>query len=204
MASRNWLRVSCAALCRIPDADRYLLVLNHARRQQGDYVLAPLGGALAFTDAEPLMALGARLEDPASYDLRLYLPDEALADFRAWFAGGEGRERSPYRELHEELVDETRVLAALSPQDVAISRLRTVERQEQTSRFGAGGPLTHYFLELYEVRFVREALYTALRQLQAGSGLVWLTQAQIAVGAWPMIVDGQLRHVSVRASVLFE
>jgi len=204
MASRNWLRVSCAALCRIPDAGRYLLVLNHARRQQGDYVLTPLGGALAFTDAEPLMALGARLEDPASHDLRLYLPDEALADFRAWFAGGEGRERSPYRELHEELVDETRVLAALSPQDVAISRLRTVERQEQTSRFGAGGPLTHYFLELYEVRFVREAFYAVLRQPQAGSGLVWLTQAQIAVGAWPMIVDGQLRHVSVRASVLFE
>lgn len=204
MAPRNCLRVSCAALCRIPDAGRYLLVLNRARRRRGDYVLAPLGGALAFTNAELLIALGARLEDPASHDLRLYLPDEALGDFRAWFAGGEGRERSPYRELYEELVDETRVLAALSPQDVAISWLRTVERREQTSRFGAGGPLTHYFLELYEVRFVREALYAVLRQPGASSGLVWLTRAQIAAGAWPMMVDGQLRHVSVRASVLFE
>lgn len=200
----DWLRVSCAALCRISHADRYLLVLNHERRRRGEYVLTPLGGALTFTAPEPLLALGARLEDPASFDLRLYLPDSALPRFRAWFASGRGRERSPFRELREELVTETRALPALSPHDVAVTALRTVERRESTTRFGAGGPLTHYFLELYEVRFLTDALYRALHLPTPESGLVWLTQAQIASGTWRMAVDGQLRDVRVRATVLFE
>ncbi|GAB4420820.1 MAG: hypothetical protein Kow00106_17500 [Anaerolineae bacterium] len=200
----DWLRVSCAALCRIPQAGRYLLVLNHERRQRGEYVLTPLGGALAFTDVAPLLALGARLEDPASPDLRLYLPGSVLPRFRAWFASGHGRECSPFRELHEELVTETRALPALSPDDMAVIALRTVERRESTTRFGAGGPMTHYFLELYEVRFRTDALYRLLHVPTPDSGLVWLTQAQIASGTWRMAVDGQLRDVSVRATVLFE
>jgi hypothetical protein len=200
----DWLRVSCAALCRISHADRHLLVLNHERRRHGEYVLTPLGGALAFTESAPLLALGARLEDPTSSDLRLYLPGSALPRFRAWFASGYGRERSPFRELHEELVTETRALPALFPHDVAVTALRTVERRESTTRFGAGGPLTHYFLELYEVRFLTDALYRLLHFPTPDSGLVWLTQAQIAGGSWRMAVDGQLRDVQVRATVLFE
>lgn len=200
----GWLRVSCAALCRIADAGRYLLVINRARRHQGEYLLAPVGGALAFTDPGSLAALGARLEDPSSHDLRLYLPGSALPDFRAWFIDGSGRERSPFRELHEELVTESEALTALLPQDVTISPLHVVERRERTSRFGADGPLTHYFLELYEVRFATEALYAALRHPHPNSGLAWLTQAQIAEGTWRMVVDGSLRTVRVRATVLFE
>ncbi len=200
----TWLRVSCAALCRITYADRYLLVLNRERQQHGEYVLAPLGGALTFAEPAPLLALGARLEDPTSSDLRFYLPDSALPHFRAWFASGYGRERSPFRELREELVTETRALPALAPHDIAVTALRTVERRERTTRFGAGGPLTHYFLELYDVRFLDEAFYRALAHPAAGSGLIWLTQAQIASGIWPMVIDGQSRAVAVRATVLFD
>jgi hypothetical protein len=199
----NWLRVSCAALCRIAHADRYLLVLNRERRRHGEYVLAPLGGALTFAEPEPLLALGARLEDPTSSDLRFYLPDSALPRFRAWFASGHGRERSPFRELAEELVTETRALPALAPHDIAVTALRTVERRERTTRFGAAGPLTHYFLELYDVHFLDDAFYQTLANPAASSGLVWLTQAQIASGTWHMAIDGQSRAVTVRATVLF-
>ncbi|MEW6578348.1 MAG: hypothetical protein AB1435_04045 [Chloroflexota bacterium] len=196
------LRVSCAALCRIMHQGRYLLVLNQQRRRRGRYVLAPVGGALALTEPEHLTAFGARLEDPAAADLRLYLPAGALAGFRAWFHSGQGRERSPFRELYEELVSETRLLPALSPGDVIAEPLRTVERREPTDRHGDAGPLTHYFLELYDVRFTSARILAALRDPAPDSGAVWLTPAQIAAGALRLVVDGVLCDVTVRASLL--
>lgn len=196
------LRVSCAALCRIRHQGRYLLVLNQQRRRLGRYVLAPVGGALAVTEPERLAAFGARLEDPAAADLRLYLPAGALVGFRAWFHSGEGRERSPFRELYEELVSETRLLPALEADEVIAEPLRTVERREPTDRHGDAGPLTHYFLELYDVRFTSARVLAALRHPAPNSGAVWLTPAQIAAGTLRLAVDGALRDVTVRASLL--
>jgi len=196
------LRVSCAALCRIMDQGRYLLVLNQQRRRWGRYVLAPVGGALALTEPERLAAFGARPEDPAAADLRLYLPAGALPGFRAWFHSGQGRERSPFRELYEELVSETRLLPALDPGDVIAEPLRTVERREPTDRHSDSGPLTHYFLELYDVRFTSAQTLAALRNPAPDSGVVWLTPAQITAGALRLVVDGAPRDVTVRASLL--
>jgi len=196
------LRVSCAALCRIVHQGRYLLVLNQQRRRWGRYVLTPVGGALTLTEPERLAAFGARPEDPAAADLRLYLPAGALPGFRAWFHSGQGRERSPFRELYEELVSETRLLPALEPDEVSVKLLRTIERREPTDRHGAAGPLTHYFLELYDVRFTSARALAALPDPAPDSGAVWLTSAQIAGGALRLAVDGALRDVTVRASLL--
>ncbi len=198
------IRVSCAALCRIEHSGRYLLLLNHNRRQKGVYVLSPPGGALALYDRAILAACDAHLEDPASLELRLHMPEGALPHFREWFRGGQGRERSPYRELHEELVVETALLPALAPADVSWSPLRTVEDRALTTRQGKTGFLTHYFLELYGVHFTAMAL-TSLLAPPANSGAVWVTAAQIAEGRpLQLSFDGARREVIVRGELVID
>ena len=197
------IRVSCAALCRIEHAGRYLLLLNRNRRQKGVYVLSPIGGALALLDPGVLARFEARLEDPASLELRLQMPEAALADFRAWFEHGEGREQSPFRELQEELVHEARLLPSLTPEDVACTPLRTHEERALTNRQGQTGLLTHYFLELYDVRFTTEALLGPLLVPPPESGAVWVTREQI-MARQPLRLrfDAQERDVAVRGELL--
>jgi len=108
------IRVSCASLCRIEHEGWFLLLLNADRRRRGLYVLSPVGGALSITGYDRLASFAAIFETPQNDDLRLTLPRAKLPDFREWFYSGQGRERSPFRELREELVDETKLLPTLA------------------------------------------------------------------------------------------
>ena len=199
------LRISCAALCRIEHGDRLLLLLNSNRRRKGIYVLGPVGGALDVYDLDPLAAWGARLEDPTRAELRLTLPEAALPDFRRWFYTGVGRERSPFRELQEELVTESGLLPGLTPDDVAIHLLWTHEREALTNRSGQTGLRTYYFLEVYEVRITAWSALAFLLEPPASSGAAWVTREQVQQRrVLTLEVDGASHPAQIDAYMLVE
>lgn len=181
--SQPHLRVSCAALCRIQDADgRLLLGLNKNRLTQGREVYMPLGGALEFTAPDLPARFDATPEAPGSRDLRLFLPPVRLSDFRDWFLQRQERETSPYRELVEELVDEFAVLPTLAPEDVHICYRRTFEGEATSGRSGVRGAWTHYLHEVFDIEVVNVAHMAALCDVPAASGLRWMTPDEIARG----------------------
>ncbi len=200
---KTWWRVSCAAMCRIEHEERYLLLLNRNRRRKGVYVLSPVGGALQFTDLAALEAFDVRLENPAAHELRFAILPLYFPAFRIWFYRREGRERSPWRELYEELVEETALLPTLRPDDVRITFSNTVERTQNTSRQGLTGWLTHYFFEIYDVQCLRADVLGPLLAAPPESGAVWVSEEQIR-SARPLSLyfDGAERQVAVNGQIL--
>lgn len=199
----QWIRISCASLCRIAHGNRFLLLLNQNRRQKGIYILSPIGGALTIEDRSCLDAFGVMPEDKNSADLRLTLPLDRLPEFRDWFYRRQCREISPYRELHEELVLENDLLPALEQTDVEWELLWTVEERTFTERQGQTGMLTHYFLEIYGVRFKTHAALGALLAAPPDSGAAWVTLEQIVDRSTiSLSVDGETREAKINGTLL--
>lgn len=191
------IRVSCACLCRIEHAGRFLLLLNANRRARGLYILSPVGGALVLFDQTLLETWGAVPETPGSHDLRLRLPEAALPVFRDWFYSRQGREQSPLRELQEELVDEAGLLSELRSAEVSARHLWTVEEEAPTMRKGQAGLLTHYFLEVFEIKFAPEVL-ARLAEVPPNSGAAWISVDQIeARETVTLVVDGASRPAQI-------
>jgi hypothetical protein len=196
------IRISCASLCRIEHAGRFFLLLNANRRARGLYILSPIGGALTLCDRTILDTFDATPETPGSDDLRLSLPVERLDAFREWFYSGAGRERSPFRELHEELVSEAGLLPALAAEDITIRPLWTVEEEDFTTRRGQTGLLTHYFLEIYDI-ILGAAPLAYLLTPPPESGAAWVTEAQITARETIRLhIDGAPREVQVNGGLL--
>ena len=179
--------------------------MNRNRRQKGLYILSPIGGALEYDDEAILARFNALPEEPAEQELRLMMPVKQLPAFREWFYSGQGRETSPFRELREELVHESKLLPELRPEDVRCKRLWTVERECMTDRRGHTGLLTHYFLEIYAVTFTREAVWGQLIAAPHEQGAMWLREAQVASEEpVTMHIDGEARTVRVNARILLQ
>lgn len=109
-SSRGTVRVSCAALLRVKDDDRYVLIELSSRPS----FFGPPGGVFKYRpDATgDLDAVGFREEryrrrqDEMVRDLRGFVPARSLARFVRWFVAGTGRESAAEclrRELSEEL-----------------------------------------------------------------------------------------------------
>lgn len=109
---RGLVRVSFAALLRIKDDDRYVLVKSSTR--PGFY--GPPGGVLKYHEAataalDALRFREQRFESRRPHmraDLRGFLPARSTAGFVRWFVTGEDRETATEclrRELAEELAD---------------------------------------------------------------------------------------------------
>jgi hypothetical protein len=201
----GWIRISCASLCRIERDGRYLLLLNHNRREKGLYILSAIGGALTASDPGIFARFGASPEEPGTNDLRMLLPLNQLEKFRAWFYSGDGRERSPYRELYEELVIESRLLQALEPDHIACRYLWTIEDRRPTERQGQTGLITQYFLEVFDITFTSVLASVPLRQLPPGSGAAWVTAEQIASRSTvDLHVDGGIHAAEINAEPLLK
>ncbi|MBI5959645.1 MAG: hypothetical protein HY866_12965 [Chloroflexi bacterium] len=204
-AREQWIRISCGCLCRIEHAKKYLLLLNTNLRSKGVYRLSPVGGALSMSDISLVERFKASPENAASLDLRLTMPQSALEYFSAWFYSGQERERSPFREIQEELVEEAKLLPALTPDDVQLDYLWTVEQESLTQRTGQTGTLTHYFLEIYDVKFKRDSYLGPLLAAPPESGAVWVTEEQIKQrGTIRLSFDGALRDVHVFGHLLLQ
>lgn len=198
----DWIRVSCASLCRIEHQGRYLLLLNANRRARGIYVLAAIGGALTVNSVDTLRQFEAKQDIPGSRDLRFSLPLAQLPRFRRWFYAREGRENSPYRELSEELVDETGLLPLLDPLDVQWRLLWTVEDEQFTLRSGQTGLLTHYMLEVYDIIF-SEPICEQLLNVSPDTGAVWVDRQRILTqDTITLDVDGAVRTARLNARIL--
>jgi hypothetical protein len=205
--SSEWIRISCAALCRIEHQGKFLLLLNQNRRQKGVYQLGPIGGALRLYDLIRVRtAFHAVLENPTEPDLRLMLPQTMLPAFRDWFYTGEGRESSPFRELREELVDESHILSDLVPDDVYCHYQHTVENEQMTDRRGLTGRLTHYFLEIYDIQFKYLTHRRTLLYAGPETGAVWLPPQQLERPGHiiTMDIDGARRDVRINAQLLVQ
>jgi hypothetical protein len=197
------IRVSCASLCRIEHEGWFLLLLNADRRRRGLYVLSPIGGALTITAYDRLASFAAILETPQNDDLRLTVPRAKLPQFREWFYSGHGRERSPFRELREELVDETNLLPSLEPEDVQWEHLWTVEEEAFSARGGQAGTFTHYFLEIFGVAFTSDEVLGTLLAAPPESGARWVTREQIENGVpLTLTIDGAERSVRVNGRAI--
>jgi hypothetical protein len=178
----NDLRVSCAALCLIEMDHRVLLEIN---KNRGD-VLTPLGGALEFheTARQFLSGLGAVFEKGC--DLRINLPAANFHRFETWFGRREQRELNPFRELHEELVEEHCAVPRLVESDAIIKYLYTVTNREPTTRRGLKGISTTYLLEIFRVEFSKSTLLNIVEAVnRPSSRLRLVTQEDIAAGLDP-------------------
>lgn len=101
------IRISAAYLFRIKLDDKYLLVRGsrfpHYQPAGGVFKFSSEGQHfLASIDAQDddLIAI----DDASRSDLRIRIPGRNLLKFYAWFDGRRGREDSPWREFHEELI----------------------------------------------------------------------------------------------------
>jgi SMODS-associated NUDIX domain len=145
------IRLSAAALCRIVIDERYLLGYNKARLQHGKRVLSPIGGAIEVDSAgrESLEKLGAIFENPSSDDLRLIIAETSLTTFDEWFRSGAHRERTPLRELREELIDEYGLRLAWIEPRLTEPTLNCV--YGTTDRPGVAGQPTLRYIEMFDV-----------------------------------------------------
>ncbi|MFO7322193.1 MAG: hypothetical protein DIU68_010715 [Chloroflexota bacterium] len=177
------LRISCAALARLrDDQGRYLLGLNLDRLRQGRSVYLPLGGALRYDDPRLPERFNAIPEEPGSFDLRLLVPRGRVRAFRDWFLTRTERETSVLRELHEELVDEFRVLPALEPGDAVERYAGFYEARGISDRRAAFGSRTLYLHEIYDVEIISATARATLASVTPDSGLRWFTRETLLRG----------------------
>lgn len=96
------IRISMSSLVDIQvGLDHALLI------QKG--CLKPVGGGLHYIDQLPVKS--AISDDKTSPDLRMTIDSSEIESLTKWFLSKEGRELSPERELHEELVLENPILS---------------------------------------------------------------------------------------------
>jgi hypothetical protein len=148
------IRISAASLNRICIDDKYLLILNKNRLGKGYMVYTPVGGSIK-TDSYGKKyleeELKANFED--NNDIRLSLPRDNVNRFEEWFNKRVNRETNPFRELKEELVDESGLLKSLSKEDVRFKYLGTYNMIERTDRAGQEGKHTKRYFEVYDTFF---------------------------------------------------
>lgn len=175
------IRISCGGLCRIVNSDgAWLLGLNRNNLRKGDYILKPIGGALRYY---PLHLLDRWQGEPEKdeQELRFYMDQHYLPDFKRWFQSAKEREITPLRELSEELVEEYQALPPFSEADIHCRYLHTIERTRRTQRYGAEGQTTLNLHDIYEVRFIRPDLMERLT-VPTSKALQWVTRAEIERG----------------------
>jgi hypothetical protein len=205
MSAAEQIRVSCASLCRFLVDDRLLLLLNHNRRAQGIYELSPLGGALEAFNEDIFARFAVQRENENSLDLRFFMDPGHLDEFRKWFQQRKDRETDPFREIYEELVEETQVLPDIKRHDLRIFYRYTHESEKVTQRSGVSGQLTHYFLDVFEVWAMSPMVKHQLNMLTQSSGVLLLNKKTARhTESVQMTVDDATRSVPLNVAVLFE
>jgi len=133
LSSRSIVRVSCAALLRVKEDDRYVLIELSSRPT----FFGPPGGVFKYRpDAtDDLDAVGFREEryrrrhDEMVRDVRGFVPARSLVRFVRWFVSGAGRESAAEclrRELSEELQGHLDRRTSVDVTQARFRHLRTV------------------------------------------------------------------------------
>jgi hypothetical protein len=174
------VRVSIVCLCIIRNSQsEYLLGINVNRMRDHHRVLMPLGGAYAYEPNATVQDWIQSYETVDSRDLRFRTHPEHLCAIQSWFVSRKQRETTPLRELQEELVEEYCVLDVLASAQLEMKLLGLLQSVRVTDRVGSEGLLTHYFIELFEVRFVSPEVQGRVFGVAPDSGLYWVSEQTI-------------------------
>lgn len=177
------IRLSISGLVRIRNGDDYLLV----KSERIDEQFQPVGGALKFHPAarSPLSDWGADFETGYGNDadlindLRFSVTGKNVIRVLRWFRSSDDRERSPWREFHEELVAPG-ILPASEFEWLIFRRTRThVDRLHYAEHFQMNEIL---IAEIYEpfLSPSQEQSVESLRDQQTDTGQFrWVAPATI-------------------------
>lgn len=186
-------RVSFAALLRICDGDRYLLIRNKYRSE----VMAPLGGVFKYQESATakLDSLAFRPElrsdlQDSRGDMRGVIPTARLKDFIGWFNKGVDRENAKEcltRELAEE-IEEVGLQELLSvPDDLEFRLVRKISEPIARDPGYTWDQFRHF--EVYEPILTNEVVkcfFDALkRSAPTNPNLEFATAEQIIRGRTP-------------------
>jgi len=182
------VRVSSAFFVRIVDLEgRLALLVNKNRARKGTIVLTPIGGAIEATP-EGIKGLKDLLgiDDSAfekGYDLRFMMSGTKANEYREWFLRREHRESEPSREVHEELIDEAKLLNPEELNGLECTRAGYATELAETTRTGQEGQMTLRLLEVFDAKLKPETL-EKLTRLSKGSDAVirFVTEEEIRNG----------------------
>jgi SMODS-associated NUDIX domain len=178
-SDRDIVRVSCANLALMEmRPGKVLLLASKHQLEQGVLVLVPPGGAIEIRDATVVDALGAQFESGNRTELRLRLDQKEIPIFRSWFMSRSYREIDPVRELVEELVEESRLLAALVAEEIAYRLLETREFWSPSQRRQAKGANTLYLHEIFRVEIAGNRVAELLDSVARNPRLARLVEAE--------------------------
>ncbi len=200
-------RISCAGLIKIVLHDKFLGTLNENSLRQGKFVYSPPGGSFHYTKKTTRKylerELGLTFQEEGK-DLRLLLPESlddrktALEAFASWFASRRRRERTPSRELYEELIHDQQVLALVRNGFPKLNLISTVRIQLSTSRGEQKGELTEYFWEIFQANLTRVSRRLVEGGIRKRDPFVHLlTREEIARGT----ADDEIHYGDYRGTV---
>ncbi len=176
----KYIRLRCASLAQIKLDDKYVLSLRRKQTEREDPTYTPIGGAVKYfsnSRNSPPLSLGF---EPEEYgELKGYIQESKLPQFRQWYMELSKREVKPTREIGEELVDEERILHKLPK--IKVMYMRTIEETEEPNL--RLKELTHRFFDICNVQFPSEDL-EAIRKAceQKGGYLTAVTEGEIIKG----------------------
>ncbi len=178
--ARRDVRISAAYLFKIKIDGKYLLVQGRRFPQLqpvgGVYKTSPSGGSF-------LASIGARddslipLDDRSINDLRIRIKGSQIPKFYTWFDSRAGREDSPWREFHEELIS----TGILSADKFPFTFQDYVRREVDPIRYSEHAESLEILIaDIYEL-LPTPAQEEALRQLASTniSAVSWVTEETI-------------------------
>jgi len=176
------IRISAASIDRIIISGRYLLILNKSRLKENKRIYTPVGGAIKIEPSaiEYLKnKFDAEFENQEENELRLSMPKKHLLKFQDWFYKRIEREITPYREIKEELVDESKLLDSFSEEEIRIKYVGCYIDKGITDRLGQIGKETIRFLELFDVNFSEGIKNKILEQYQKNEFITLVEKDEI-------------------------
>lgn len=176
------IRISAASIDRIVISGKYLLILNKSRLKENKRIYTPVGGAIKIEPSaiEYLKnKFDAEFENQKDKELRLSLPKKYLLKFQDWFYKRAEREITPYRELEEELVDESKLLDSFSKEETRIRYAGCFVNKGITDRPGQTGKETIRFLELFDVNFSEDVKNKILNSYQKNEFITLVEKDEI-------------------------
>lgn len=137
----------------------YALLLNKGRlHHNGERILSPVGGALEPSSrGRAFLTSRHQAQFEPGNDLRFWVPDDQVDAVVAWFVRCRQRETSVWRELLEELTDETHLLLPLDLEGYAEGYGGFTRYNAQTRR-PVEDPRTAYLIDTFDVRLPERAL----------------------------------------------
>jgi nicotinamidase/pyrazinamidase len=169
-------------------AERFLMLLNKARKAKGKIEYGPSGGSYVCSEEgiRQLEAMGAKdFEGEDANKMRFRLPVDQLNTFEIWFKRGEGtqaktREEAVRQVLVKEVVKEDRVFDSEEALEaVEVKRAGFVRQRAVTSRPGKDHVRTERFFEVFDVVLSEVMKETVRRKAKVLHGVKLASFAEI-------------------------